>query len=505
MGHFTTITRQIMCASFGISGFVAVAFAASVALTLAEPAYAQSKKPAPPPPTSEADQKKIAAAGARRAYDAGVQAYLGGKHQSAVDQFSTALRGGGLSSAEMAKALYLRGACYKRLNKPGLAISDLTSALWLKNGLGEADQELAKSERADAYRMAGLGDGSAAADHTSIAAPNPSPAGSKAAAPAMAAAPAAAAAVPAAIPAPIPTRVAKAQAAPSVVAEAQPIAGAPERVSRQAADSQSAIDAANARRIAAQPVESNGMQAAASATLVGGGPSPAPASAPVSLTEAAAPAVAPPSAQPAAAIADSGPMQSLTPSFGTPSPSSAPVLSAAPIEDSAATPSSGGGLGAVGGFFSNLFSGGNAQATTPEVASGVTTASTSPLPSTSSWSDTTSVAAGNAKPAASKPVQLAAAGQQSAGAVAPAVKSGKYKLHIAAVRSRAEADALAQKLSAEQGAALKNRMPVVDEAVIGSMGTFYRVRVGSYASPEEPRGVCNSLRSSGYDCLVVTN
>lgn len=502
MGHFTTITRQMMCASFGISGFAAVAFATSVGLTLADPANAQSKKPAPPPPTSDADQKKIAAAGARRAYDAGVQAYLGGKHQAAIDQFSTALRGGGLSSAEMAKALYLRGACYKRLNKPGLAISDLTSALWLKNGLGQADQELAKSERADAYRMAGLSEGSAA-DSASIAAPNPSPAGAKAAAPPTgAAAPAAAAAVPAAIPAPIPSSVAKAQAAPAVAAEAQPVIATPERVSRQAADSQSAIDAANARRIAAQPVENNGMQAVASATLVGGGPSPAPASVPVSLTEAAAP----PSTPPAAAVADSGPLQSLTPSFGTSSPASGPVLSAAPIEDSAAAPSSGGGLGAVGGFFSNLFSGGGSTpASTPETASGVTTASTTPPAATSSWSDTTSVAAGNSKPATSKTVQVAAVGNQAAAAAAPGIKSGKYKLHIAAVRSREEADALARKLSAEQGTALKNRLPVVDEAVIGSMGTFYRVRVGSYASPEEPRGVCNSLRSSGYDCLVVTN
>ena len=83
--------------------------------------------------------------------------------------------------------------------------------------------------------------------------------------------------------------------------------------------------------------------------------------------------------------------------------------------------------------------------------------------------------------------------------------AGKYKLHIAAVRSRAEAEALAQKLSSQQGGALKSRMPVVDEAVIGSMGTFYRVRVGSFATPDESRGVCNSLRSSGFDCLVVTN
>lgn len=57
------------------------------------------------------------------------------------------------------------------------------------------------------------------------------------------------------------------------------------------------------------------------------------------------------------------------------------------------------------------------------------------------------------------------------------------------MRSRAEAEALAQKLSAQQAAALKSRMPVVDEAIIGSMGTFYRVRVGSYATADEPCAV----------------
>ena len=103
----------------------------------------------------------------------------------------------------------------------------------------------------------------------------------------------------------------------------------------------------------------------------------------------------------------------------------------------------------------------------------------------------------------------AKAGQQPAAPpttqVAAATPSGKYKIHIAAVRSRAEAEALAKKLAAQNGAALKSRTPVVDEAVIGSMGTFYRVRVGSYANAEEPRGVCNTLRASGFDCLVVTN
>jgi hypothetical protein len=48
-------------------------------------------------------------------------------------------------------------------------------------------------------------------------------------------------------------------------------------------------------------------------------------------------------------------------------------------------------------------------------------------------------------------------------------------------------------------------VPTVDEAVIGSMGTFYRVRINGYASQDEPRSLCNKLRTSGLDCLVVTN
>jgi cell division protein FtsN len=57
-----------------------------------------------------------------------------------------------------------------------------------------------------------------------------------------------------------------------------------------------------------------------------------------------------------------------------------------------------------------------------------------------------------------------------------------------------------QKYAGELG----SRRPVVDEAVIGSMGTFYRVRVGPYANAKEPRQLCGTLRTSGFDCLVVT-
>jgi cell division protein FtsN len=46
--------------------------------------------------------------------------------------------------------------------------------------------------------------------------------------------------------------------------------------------------------------------------------------------------------------------------------------------------------------------------------------------------------------------------------------------------------------------------PEIDEAVIGSMGTFYRVRLGPYADAAEPGQLCKTLKPQGFDCLVVT-
>jgi SPOR domain len=450
MLHFAHTARATVLAAIGVcalaSGFsISTAEGAQVAKAKPKPAAA-----APGAPPSEADQKLKDAAVVRQSYESGIKSYSSGKFQPAVDELSSALRGGGLASPEMAKALYVRGLAYKKLSKPGLAISDLTSALWLKNGLGEADQKSAMAERAEAYRLAGLGDGNTGADNVSIADPNPTPAGAKVAPPPAAAI----AAVPA------PPAVKPKAAAPMVVA------AGPGEITRQSPDSESAKDAANARRLASAPVETSGFQAAAAGSLI---TQPAPTATQVASVETGAAAVAP------------------TPSIAPPSP--APVLSAAPIEG---TPSSepAGSKSGVSGFFSNLFGGAGSPPSPAPAAKPVTTASTTPSSAISALSDPTSVGSAK-KPAPSAPPV--------------AMPAGKYKLHIAAVRSRAEAEALAQKLASQQGAALKSRTPVVDEAVIGSMGTFYRVRVGSFANAEEPRGVCNTLRSGGFDCLVVTN
>jgi SPOR domain len=494
MGHFAGTARSAMLI---FAGMTIAALSFGLAGADAAAAAKKSKAAAPAAPASAADQAKQQSAQTRQAYEAGIKSFSGGKYQPAVDELSGALRGGGLGSAEMAKAMYIRGLAYKKLNKTGLAISDLTSALWLKNGLGESDQKNAISERAEAYRLAGLGDGNSGADHVVVANPNPTPAGAKISEPVVAAA-----SPPAAVGAPaVPAHTGKKKAV-TQPAVAPPPAPAVAEVTRQSPDSQSARDAANARKLASTPVETGGLQAAAVGSLVSDKPrvasldaapvaaaaavSEAPAvAAPVALTAPAIPAPIPAAVSQTAAVA-------------------APVLSAAPIETAAAPASAAtSGLSlpkSVTGFFSNMFSGSSKTAETQASASPITTASTTPAPAAPTavgaapGTGQKIAAVQAAAPAATAPVQAAA--------VQP---KGKYKIHIAAVRSRAEAEALAQKLAAQNGAALKNRAPVVDEAVIGSMGTFYRVRVGSYATADEPRGVCNTLRTSGFDCLVVTN
>ena len=79
-----------------------------------------------------------------------------GKFEQSVATLSDVIARGNLPPASMARALYLRGAAYLKLQKPALSISDLTSALWLKGGLGDTDKAEATRLRATAYADAGL-------------------------------------------------------------------------------------------------------------------------------------------------------------------------------------------------------------------------------------------------------------------------------------------------------------------------------------------------------------
>src|SRR5262245_22057494 len=68
----------------------------------------------------------------------GVAALNAGKYDNAVRQLSNAIGSSGISPGEAAKALYLRGIAYRKLNQPARSISDLGAAMFL--GLPPADR-----------------------------------------------------------------------------------------------------------------------------------------------------------------------------------------------------------------------------------------------------------------------------------------------------------------------------------------------------------------------------
>lgn len=81
---------------------------------------------------------------------------------------------------------------------------------------------------------------------------------------------------------------------------------------------------------------------------------------------------------------------------------------------------------------------------------------------------------------------------------------GKYRVQLATVRTQKEALALAAKAKRSLAGALASREPEIDQAVLGNMGSFYRVRVGPFATVQETQAVCAKANDTGFDCLTVT-
>ncbi len=148
--------------------------AVAAALAFANPAAAQSQSPDAPAAKSAPKRDKAAPAGdaqqaptaatkrdpaaALATIEAAAKLLEAGKTDQAIASLSSAISGGNLPPTTMARALYLRGAAYRKQAKPAQAISDLTSALWLKGGLSDTDRADANQQRAAAYSEAGLSD-----------------------------------------------------------------------------------------------------------------------------------------------------------------------------------------------------------------------------------------------------------------------------------------------------------------------------------------------------------
>ncbi len=170
---------------FGLR-FAAAAFAACLGNVMIAPAQAQTTaEPAAPKAAAKTKRAKPAAAAqqpdaaptakdpavALAAYTSGVKSYQAGKFEAAILSLNSAINNGGLASNVMAKALYYRGAANQQTGKSGQAISDLTSALWFKSGLEDAERADATKFRSAAFRDAGLPETAVAGQSSGQSAP----------------------------------------------------------------------------------------------------------------------------------------------------------------------------------------------------------------------------------------------------------------------------------------------------------------------------------------------
>jgi cell division protein FtsN len=172
------------------------------------------------------------------------------------------------------------------------------------------------------------------------------------------------------------------------------------------------------------------------------------------------------------------------------------------------------GLTESGGGSSSSSSSASSQTVQPKpetpapFATTVKAAPAEPRPSTSSWSSGTEV---RSAPTQSQAVETAALSpvrepvrERETAPLAATRPEGRFTVQVAMVRSQNEAATLAAKVKRDYAAAFPSREPEIDQTVVGNMGTFYRVRVGPFATQNEGQQACAKLKGSGLDCMVVT-
>lgn len=141
---------------------------ASVCLTgwplavMTSAAFAQSKS------------ERISLADSRKALGDGKAAVEASNFAEGVRLLDVAINSKRLSHRELARALYHRGLGYRGQGEIAKAVSDLTAALWMKNGLSKEERDAALAARASAYQSAGLSAQGQSAASTSSPSSTPS-------------------------------------------------------------------------------------------------------------------------------------------------------------------------------------------------------------------------------------------------------------------------------------------------------------------------------------------
>ena len=109
--------------------------------------------------------------------------------------------------------------------------------------------------------------------------------------------------------------------------------------------------------------------------------------------------------------------------------------------------------------------------------------------------------ANKANPPAPKPVVIPSATREIT--TAAIEKDQKVTLQIASLRTEAQAVALIRQVKQSHRDLLAGRDIRIEKSVIGTMGTFYQVRISSFPSETDGLSHCGRLRQAGLDCMIV--
>lgn len=399
--------------------------------------------------TGDPKAPKLDAAAAQQEVENGINALTAGRFDQAVANLTTGLGAGSLPSAQTARALYYRGLAYRRQSKPAPAIADFHSALWIKGGLSEQQRADALAQRSAAYRDAGLPDQS---------------------------------------------EPVSAKAADAVAASSKQAPGTTEKTAQGS--------------ITTVSPGSNTLFG----NLFGGGfggssqPAPKPA-APAAPVPAASPAAPGPAIQTASVPAAS---KAVNAARAQPSP----VPTQAAVAPASATKMVAERLPPAPQPLPMGFQDFGAPPAAPvRVPASQVAAQTPAAPAggaSRAWGSSTEVraapsrAGGPASSVSAPPAKPAAKPNVKAKAVEPAGASTGVRIQVAAVRSAQEAQGVVQRVQERLGRELGGRVPVVDQAAMGSIGTLYRVQIGPFASASDSQGLCAKLKSEGLDCRIVS-
>jgi len=148
------ITVRLLIGAGPISAVALLLVAMGNASTLqfVTTSHAQAIPKKAPATKIPATKRKAGAANVNKA----IRLLKSGKTVKATALLNKAITAGGMPSKDMARALHYRGIALRKQGKPAEAIADLTSALWLKNGLSGALRAEAEANRAAAYKEAGF-------------------------------------------------------------------------------------------------------------------------------------------------------------------------------------------------------------------------------------------------------------------------------------------------------------------------------------------------------------